>query len=646
MSAFAGIVVFGRPVPDHLARLMAALAGEGLDKPVVRRFGQGLFVFRQSCLTPEDRGERQPSVGGDGAMFSMFDGRLDNRAELLAALGLTSTVATPLPDGDLARLAYERWGAEAVPRLLGDFAWALWDGRARRLMLARDHSAHRALFYSRIAGGIAFATGYRPLLALPEVPRDLDDFTVADLLATSPGEDGATVYRHISWVVSAGRVLADADGLRCDRHWLPEPRPVLRLRRDEDYVEAGRDIFEQAVACRLRTIGPVAVALSGGHDSSAIAATAARLAAPATIHGLTMVPASGFDGAVGLNRYADERPYVQALARLYPNLAVDYLSCPPDAPEADPRRLFLDGGTPVRGPGHMAWFAPLGQRARELGARSLIVGDYGNYTFSATGLSRLADLRRDRRWPAFLREMALVRRHIAPALWREVWRSQIRDAFPAAVALYRRWRRRDPAQPPWLRRSALNLDFWHASGFCQRAGREGVQRIDQFAPGGHQRMVGYVTLRSRMQVDAAAQIRLLTGIDYRDPYADRRVMEFCLSLPMDQFMRDGVPRRLSRRLFADHLPAEILAETRRGAQNTDWFLRLSPRRAAIAAELERLQSSPQVGRLLDVPYLRQTLAELPADLAGAQRHVDRYATFFDRALHVARFLHWHDGGNQ
>ena len=650
MSAFAGVIGFGRPVPpDHAARLASALTGEGLGKPVVRRFDHGVFVFRQQVATPEDRWERQPSAGGSSGVLSMFDGRLDNRAQLIADLGQVSTAEAPLPDGELVRFAYERWGADALPRLLGDFAWALWDGRARRLMLARDHSIYRSLYYSRIEGGIAFATGYRPLLALPEVSRDLDEHSVADLLATSPDEDDGTVYRDISWVVSAGRVLADADGLRCDRHWRPEPPPVLRLPRDEDYLDAARELFERAVACRLRVVGPVVVSLSGGHDSSAVAATAARQLAPAPVLGLTMVPVPAFSGPVGGNQYADERPQVEALARLHPNLAVEYLSCAgPQPVENAPAGLFLDSGTPLRSDGNLAWFLPLHHRARALGTPTVLAGNWGNYTFSAKGLSRVAELRRDGDWIGFFRELTLARHHLPPGIWQTLRRKQVVGLFPWLRPLYRAVTRRTLTglrEPHWLRWSAINLEFYRTSGFAARCDRNTIANLDSFGPDGYHQVVRYVTNRSRMQADAAAVVRTQTGTELRDPYADRRVMEFCLSLPMDQFMRGGQPRRLSRTLFADRLPPEILDQPKMGAQNTDWFLRLDARRNEIGAELDRLAVSPLACRLLDVPYLKHLLNTLPADLPGAQRRIDLYQTYFSRALHVGRFLRWYEGGN-
>ena len=647
MSAFAGVVTFAGDAPHHAGRFIATIDGHGLGRPVTRRVPGGVFVFRQHVDTPEDRWEHQPSLGSLSQVVSLFDGRLDNRSELLAELGQVSTTASPLPDGELVRLAYERWETEAVPRLLGDFAWAIWDGRQRRLMLSRDHSVFRSLYYSPIPGGMAFATAYRPLLALPEVSRELDLFVVGDNLATSPQEDEGTIYRAISWVGSAARVVADGNGIRTDRHWIPESRPTLRLKRDEDYVEAARAMFDQAIACRLRRIGPVVVALSGGHDSSALAATLARRLAPETIHGLTMVPSPLYpsDANPNPNTYAHERPKVEALAELYPNLAVEYLTCPTDHPlESHPQRMFATGGISLRSSGNFIWFQPMLERGPALGTRTVFCGNYGNYTFSANGITYIADLARSGRWGAALREAALARKFVQPQNFRAMLRSLAANHCPNLLTLSRRIRGIRP-EPPWLPKSAINREFYNNSGFGTRAERETITSQDSMGPNGYARIMRYVTFRSRMQMDACSLVRITTGTDSRDPYVDRRVLDFCLSLPPDQFMRDGVQRHLSRRMFADRLPPQILNEPLRGLQNTDWFLRLDHHRDAIAQELDRMASSSLARQVLDIPALKQLLADLPHDIAVAERKRGTYIGQFSRALLVGRFLSWYEGSN-
>lgn len=640
MSAFAGFVAFadgGLPagVED---RFRNSLQGAGLGPLALRRTDGGLFAFRQRILSPEDRHERQPVAGADGTVVSMFDGRLDNRADLIDALALTSPAHAPVPDGTLACRAYERWGEDAVPRLLGDFAWAVWNRRDRRLMLARDSARNRSLLFSRGDGFVAFSTDYRPLLALPEIPRDLDETTLAGILLTTPEENGRSLYRAISWVGPAERLILTGDALIRDRFWQPEPRPTLRLARDQDYADAARAVFDQAVACRLRLAGPVVSTVSGGLDSSAVTATAARLRAPEIVHGLCAVPADGVPVPVEPHEYADERPFVATLAARHPNLQVDYLSSLTPGPlELDPRRIFLATGVAVRAPSNTAWFSPLFDRATALGATTLLQGDFGNYTFSATGFARLDSLRRSGRWPTLMRELLALRPTVPPRLWWALARSQVSRALP-------RWlprRRHASTIPP----SLLNPDFLRDSGLDGWFEREWAERQTLVASDPVASVLRYVLFRSRMQTDTLLMLRTTTGITASDPFSDRRVFDFCLSLPEDQFLSGGVWRRLARRAFADRLSPEILTNHRRGAQNPDWHARLHPHRAVLEAQVERLERSALACRILNVPRIRALSRDWPDDPARLPGNSVPFRVQLLRALHVGQFLHWTEGGN-
>jgi asparagine synthase (glutamine-hydrolysing) len=648
MSAFAGFVSIGTDVPPGTAeRLSKGLDGKGLGKAVVRRFDQGVFVFRQRVLSPEDRYERQPSVGADGHVLSMFDGRLDNRSEVLDALGLHSPSHLPVPDGEIVRAAYQRWEEDTVPRLLGEFAWAVWNARDGRLMLARDHSQNRALFFSNGDGFTAFATGYRPLLALPQIPRDIDDLAIADLLLTSPDESGRSVYKAISWVGAAERVVVTASSVRRDRFWEPAPRPMLRLPRDADYLDAARGVFEAAVACRLRVAGPVVSSVSGGLDSSSVAATAACRVAPGIVHGLCIVPVAGAYLSVREHEYADERPFVAALAMQHPNLQVEYLESTEVRPfELDPRQLFLESGAPLRAPSNAAWFLPMLHRAAELGATTLLRGDLGNLTFSAEGFTRLSALRQGGAWLTLAREFAALRLSLPSRSWRVLARYQTLALLPDRVrAELRRIRRH--RSPPLSRNPVfLNPDFVQDAGLDARNTHHGVSRRDFWAANGMASLLRYVLQRSRMQVESSAALRGMTGVTSSDPFSDRRVIDFCLSLPPDQFLRNGEWRRLARGAFADRLPTEIIENRKRGAQNTDWHTRLTPYRPTLAAELERLSGSGLATRILDVPRMKHILAGWPDDPRAVEGDGQLYRVSLLRALHVGQYLRWIDGGNR
>src|SRR5262249_54015712 len=159
------------------------------------------------------------------------------------------------------------------------YAFALWDDARRHLVLARDPIGQRPLHYHRGKGFFAFASMPKGLHSLAAVPYEPDEDGIAEYLLLMPSSGPRTYFRGIERVLPGQIVTVTSNGLAARRHWQPKIRP-LRLRRTEEYCEALRGHLDQAVKCRLRGAKDVGAHLSGGLDSSAVAATAARLLAP------------------------------------------------------------------------------------------------------------------------------------------------------------------------------------------------------------------------------------------------------------------------------------------------------------------------------------------------------------------------------
>jgi asparagine synthase (glutamine-hydrolysing) len=135
------------------------------------------------------------------------------------------------------------------------------------------------------------------------------------------------------------------------------------------------------------------------------------------------------------------------------------------------------------------------------------------------------------------------------------------------------------------------------------------------------------------------------GYEVRDPHADRRLLEFALSVPEPLYRRDGIPRSFARKVFADRLPREIVDERLRGANTPTWFRFLDARRQDIAADIDRLEASPTARRLIDLPRLKRLMAQWPKDEDTAEKRRDEFRLALARGVHVGRFVRWVEGGN-
>jgi asparagine synthase (glutamine-hydrolysing) len=303
MSAFAGIAsLSGNPLDTKLLdRASAALAVSRKGHAAARSFRATVFVER---ISPSDM--QPPSRHDDLEPFAAV-ARLDNREELADALGLASYELAQTSDTVLLRRTFERWGDAGVARCLGAFAFAHWDGEVRRLTLGRDCLGNRPLFYHLGPEFICFATTLGALFALPGVPRAIDEVALANFIALNLSDTARTFYRGIERVPSRSLVSIDNTGVHRRYYWTPDVNAPPPYRRDEDYVERARELFDLAVAAATRDATRVAIATSGGLDSSAIAATAARQGLAASVTCLCLVPPPNTNIDVAVSRYLDER---------------------------------------------------------------------------------------------------------------------------------------------------------------------------------------------------------------------------------------------------------------------------------------------------------------------------------------------------
>ena len=269
-----------------IRRLSQGMDGRGLAAARVWRNGAIAIVHRQTQITREDRGERQPLAGASGNILAA-DVRLNDRRELVRALGLP---ADGVQQADTALLlqALERWGVEtALKRLQGDFGFALWNPENQSLILARDYRGSRSLMVHRGPEMIAFATRLRPLLALPGMPRELDEITLAHFLIMHNARPARTFYRAIDRVPPAGFMTLTAGHTQESIYWTEPVQGSIRPRSDKAVEEQAQAVLDVSVADALRAGGPVTAFLTGGLDTSNVVATALRLVAPGRLASVT-----------------------------------------------------------------------------------------------------------------------------------------------------------------------------------------------------------------------------------------------------------------------------------------------------------------------------------------------------------------------
>ncbi len=282
MSAIVGIYYLdNRPVNSlHLDHMLKSLAHRGPDGAEAWQEGPIGLGHGRLWTTPESVQEKLPLVNKTGDFILTADARIDNRNELIAALEVTDRPSHEITDGELILRAYERWGEYCPEKLLGDFAFALWDRRRQVLFCARDPFGVKPFYYYHSDRIFAFASEIKALLCLPEVPRRLNEVRVADYLLSILEDKVITFYWEIFRLPPGHGMTVGRERVLIRSYWSLDPTYAIRYDSNEEYAEAFHDLFREAVCCRLRSAFPIGSTLSGGLDSSSVVCMARKNPGP------------------------------------------------------------------------------------------------------------------------------------------------------------------------------------------------------------------------------------------------------------------------------------------------------------------------------------------------------------------------------
>ncbi|MBI4382317.1 MAG: hypothetical protein HY574_14160 [candidate division NC10 bacterium] len=560
MSGIVGIWnLDGRPVEEGvLTGMSATLAHRGPDGEGLWMQGSAGLACRLLRVTPEATTETQPLVHVSGAVL-VFDGRLDNREELLASLTASPSISPESPDPGLVLAAYEAFGERFPERLNGDFALGLLDPTRRRLLLARDALGIRPLYYSRICDTFLFASEIKALLAHPRVsPRPNDD-VLAALLArvTAPDDQGLTFFEGVSSLPPAYMAILTPEGFVTRRYWDFDPTQRTRLRTFQEYAEAFRHYFEQAVRRRLRSAYPVAVSVSGGLDSSAIFCLAETLRRGAPEH---YPPLLGISYTSNDGSPSDENAFIIEIERAY-GVAIERV----------PMSVgFLDSSRETVRHVEVPFLDEQGnttqtflKTTRSLGARVLLTGHWGDQMLFDQAY--LIDLFRRLAWGrawAHLKEFGRWNTDVDPEYFRrrfflDLVKYHVPDVL---IPLLRRLQSHTATDRPDRP--------WYTEAFRNRIRRCASKQTPIGGPFAttHARSL-YQEARSRHYVlwmEWNNKVGSMHRLEMAFPFLDRDLLSFLVGIPGEVQTWNGIPKALLRETMRGILPDAIVRRTSKG----------------------------------------------------------------------------------
>ena len=633
MSAIFGILRFdGSAVAARdLERLENRLAHRGPDgrKTVVAGpVGLGHGLMR---ITTEDQFEAQPLRDHEADVTLAADLRLDNREELAAAFGIGADGLRDLPDSALLLRAYKTWGEDCARRLLGDFAFALWDRHAGKLVLGRDHIGQRSILYHRNAERFVFASEATALHAHPDVPHTLTDTQIGRMLMhdRAPRQDEPD---GINGVPAATVMTIGADGrVTQRRYWEPHADPAHEGRDEAYYIDAYRRVLGEAVACRLRRLTCVpGLIFSGGYDSAAIAG----LAGPA-LSGRKLIAASSVMPADYRGSIRHARRWVEMCARDMPWLDLHYVTREGKSILTGLEAAFLDNGGPA-GNYYFVMQELLATLAQS-GARLIMDGHGGDYTLHPRGQAALARFFATFRFRRFVAELRAHCRVTGVSYWTALKRDVAWLLLPRKLTAL--WTRlRQGRTPPWG-------DQPVAPALAERLIAEGS--VDpatlRIAAKPEIDMRGQMLNALRRQMAGAtpgiAVQAARHGLELTRPFHDKRVVELALAIPQELYVKNGRNRYLACAALEDVYPREFQTRWRKNDDEVPDFQRMAKSiEPQLLADIARMEKSDKLAGYVDFPKIRRLLAA-----RGPEAHNSGWEQETQLALQgylVARYVEW------
>jgi asparagine synthase (glutamine-hydrolysing) len=519
---------------------------------------------------------RQPMCNEDGTVWITFNGEIYNQLELRKELEAKGHVFRSRTDTEAIVHGYEEWGDDCVKRLTGMFAFALWDGRRRRLLVARDRLGIKPLYWARVNGRLSFASEIKALLCDPALPRDVSRQGLFDVMGYEFTPAPTTLFTHVRKLLPAHILVLEADGrLETRRYWSLERQDV------EATPEALCDLLQRVCADHTMSDVPLGAFLSGGIDSSTVVQFLAR-AVPFQLQTFALgYPEASFS----------EFDYAKRVADFFGTRHRELLVRPMDAGTIERSVWHLD--EPTTDPSNLP-FMLICEQARKF-VTVCLSGDGGDELvmgydrFRASKASHLLDLvpipfRRS----VYRGMIGLLPDDDQKKGARNIAKRFLQGAVLPPEGEHIRWQYfMDPTYAADLFRpellAAVDLDpfspvrRWSREAPRERGAREQYVELNTVLPDS-----------VLMKVD---KMSMAHSLEVRPPFLDHRVVEYCYSLPTALKLRGFETKWLLKEAMERRLPPGI---ARRGKQGFSFPMKNWLRADLMDFAREQIFTSPLI----------------------------------------------------
>jgi asparagine synthase (glutamine-hydrolysing) len=619
MSAIVGLLFFNQhPVTcEDVQTMLAHLQRRGPDVEDVW-LGESIGLGHRSLRVGEKlKDDWQLFSGNVGSHTIVADVRLDNREELMEELNTETFFGDNPTDTELILSAYKRWKEDCPKKLLGDFAFAIWDSREQTLFCARDHFGVKPFYFTHTGQLFAFASSANAIVSLPCVSRRVNEARIADyLVPILEGVDKTSTFFQDIFRLAPAHILIARCGVgnvTSRKYWSLDYQKEIHLSSDDEYAASFREIFKEAVHARLRG-NRVASMLSGGLDSSSVVCMARHILAQ-TEKDKRLIT---FSAVMEEDKECCESPFIKAVIEQDEGSGLDarFIRSGQLDQFGEDIDFFLNNAEDLFDFTDIPFF--MYAAARKEGVRAMLDGVDGDCVASSN-TAYLSDYARRGDWRAFFSELSGYSSYYQMSGKERIQETFAQGVKPAIKPLlpqnvtdaWRRFRGRDVDQDDsWMKDSLIDAEFARRVGLSQRLmTRAGDTQISLRSF----RENDWLTLNAPFitaALERYERIAAIHSIEARHPFFDRRLVEFCLALPLKQKNHQGWTKMILRQAMNGIMPDKIRW---RGFTPTNlnghFFQRLLEFKKELIDEL-LLNEIKTVSPFLDVRRLKEIYAKL------------------------------------
>ncbi len=585
--------------------------------------GAAAFASQVQFVTPESKYERQPLTMHDCTIAA--DARIDNRDELTRELGISSPEAAQTPDSQLILLAYLKWGDQCAARLIGDFAFAIWDAKQQTLFCARDHVGMRPFYYFYDQRVFAFSSDLEAITQIQGVTDRLDEAEIERYLFSLNlpyYTVGTTFLANVRKLLPAHTLtLTRGSEPRITQYWYPEHIKPASYRTPQECAEQLLHVVETAVRDRIRTEYPVGAHFSGGVDSSLLAVLAQRLLRQSG----RGIKGFSWSQPVQVEEETKEYKRIRAIAQMH-ELDVHYVP----SSERAVMDMVLEADLATRPIVSLVREHVLQRLAAQDGMRVLVSGWGGDETVSYDGRGYWGEMFITGRWLELYRNLRpratkgqsrlSILKTVAHGFWHNVVLMGLSD------------RLRSRLQNSLIYK--IPSDRFIRADYQKKLDNPQVPTMSFSTWGSRRAMIrsyysGYLAQRIESWAWSGAE----SSLQYAYPFLDRRVMEFAYSLPGSMYVHDGWSRYIIRLAAQNLFPPTMSWDGYGGFKNETMLMQL-PVRSPEEIAFHQQQRQALLERTRDNPWI--DVDRLQKQLSNETETTPEDSAMAHKAIHVTR----------